>query len=209
MVDGLMIVSVLLGMANRITENLIHESIGLFLFFLFLVHGILNWKWVGTIRRGKYNFRRMLNLMVNLLLFVTITILMGSSVMASRTLFAFLNIKSTLILRQVHTTAAYWFFLLMAVHMGVHWTGFSASLKKAFPVIAGFGLPAGLRLVLSISVLVWGTIAFSSREIFSRLFMIYAFDFWNADQAALAFFANYLAIIGAFAIISHTILKKI
>ena len=54
-------------------------------------------------------------------------------------LFVFPDIKSDLTIRQIHTTAAYWFLILMAVHLGAQWTRFCRMLKKMTPV-----LPEGL-----------------------------------------------------------------
>jgi len=206
-VDGLMIFSVLLAIANKLTENRVHEFIGIFMFLLFLVHNILNWKWYVTIRQGKYNIRRSFNFAVNILLLVAIATLMRSSILISCTLFSFLDIKSNLILRQVHITAAYWFFILMSVHLGVHLTRFSTSLKKMIPVLSIYKIHFVFKILLAIIAVVYGGIVFFDRDIFSRLFMLYAFDFWDFNQSVTKFFMNYLAIIAAFAIITHNILK--
>jgi hypothetical protein len=209
LVDVLMIISVLLAIANKLTENRMHELGGMVLFLLLVIHSALNLKWYGTILKPGYTVRRMLNLTVNMLLILTTATLLGSSIVISKTVCSFHGIETDLTLRQIHTTAAYWLFVLMSVHLGVHWTSFSASFKRVLPAGYSIRLPLALKLWLSMMALLYGALAAFEMDIFSKLFMIYAFDFWNFEQSAAKFFLNYLAIIAAFVTITHNDLKSV
>lgn len=209
LVDGVMIISVLLAIANRLTENRIHELIGMALFSLILAHNLLNLEWYATIFHWRWDTRRIVNVTVNLALIVATAALVASSIPLSRTLFSSLNRESTLVLRQIHTTAAYWLLVLMSVHVGVHWRRLTASVKRGLPAISRIRLPLAFKLWLSMMAVLSGAIAAFERDIFSKLFMIYAFDFWDFEQSAAAFFMNYLAIVAALASITHNGLKTV
>lgn len=206
-VDGFMILFILPAMADKLTENRIHETIGVLFLFLVIIHDVLNRRWYKTLRQGRYGTRRILNLGINILLLTAMVILFGSSIMTSRMLFAFPDIKSNLTVRQIHTTAAYWFLILMAVHIGAQWTRLGRMLKKMIPV-----LPEGLLYIyvmwlVQIAIVALGMAASFDRGIGSRLFMVYAFDFWDFDRSVLGFFARYLAVMGAYAVVTHNIFK--
>lgn len=207
LVDILMIFSVLLAIANRLTENPMHEMIGISLFMLVLIHNLLNWRWYTTIFRGGYNIRRTLNFTVNILLLITITMIIGSSVMISRTLSPFLGIENNLVLRQIHTTAAYWFLILMAVHWGVHWTKFAAFFKKMFPIFSIARLPFVCNWLFLLAIVAYGVNASFERDIYNKLFKFYAFDFWDFNQSTIVFFLKNLSIIGVYVIVTHNVLK--
>ena len=203
LVDGFMIISILFAIANKLTENRIHELIGIAMFLLLLVHNFFNWKWYTTIFQWKYNIRRNINFTVNTLLVMATITLIVSGVITSKTLFSFLGIETNLTLRQIHTTAAYWLFVLTSVHLGVHWASFTVSLEKMIPALSRIRLPVVFKLSLSIIAVIYGGIAAYDRDICSKLFMIYAFDFWDFSQSATKFFLNYLTIIAAFVIVTQ------
>ena len=209
LVDVLLIVSLLLAIANKLTENRMHELIGITMLALLVIHNALNLKWYGTIMKSGYTTRRMFDLTVNTLMIITTTTLIVSSIVISKSVFSFHGIETDLTLRQIHTTAAYWLLVLMSVHVGVHWTGFSASLRKGIPVISRVRLPFAFKLWLSMMAVFYGMLAAFERDIFSKLFMIYAFDFWDFDQSVAQFFLNNLAIMAALVIVTHTVLKAI
>ncbi len=206
-VDCAMILSVLLAIANKLTENRMHESVGLFIVFLFFLHNILNWRWYSSILQGKYSMRRLLDIAVNLLFVLAMATLIGSSLMISRTLFVSLGIESTLTLRQVHTTAAYWFFILMAIHLGMHWARVKAITRRILPISFNQRVQSVLRWLLSIVIVFYGVKASFDRDVLSKLFMIYSFDFWDFEKSVVGFFINYVAIMGFYIVITHNALK--
>ncbi len=48
LVDVVLIVSLLLAIANKLTENRMHELIGITMLALLVIHNALNLKWYGT-----------------------------------------------------------------------------------------------------------------------------------------------------------------
>lgn len=184
-----------------------HESIGIIIVFLFFLHNILNWRWYSSILQGRYSMRRLIDIAVNLLFLLAMATLIGSSLMISRTLFAFLGIESNLTLRQIHTTAAYWFFILMAIHLGMHWARLKAIIRRILPISFNQKIQSVVQWLLPIVIVFYGVKASFDRDVLSKLFMIYSFDFWDFDKSTVGFFINYVAIMGFYIVSTHNILK--
>lgn len=205
--DVLMSGLILFSMANRLTENAVHEIIGVLMFVFFVQHQVLNWRWYRYLVKGRYDLRRAVNALVNGLLLLAFVVLIGSSVMISRTLFSFPGTDSSLTLRQVHTTMAYWFLVLSAIHLGIQWPRLVRMLKTVFPRSAGINVYRSLRWVLAALIVGVGIYASFERDVGSKLFMAYAFDFWDFERSVTEFFIFNLAIIGQYAVIAHTAMK--
>lgn len=121
---------VLVSMLNKITGNVIHESIGMAIIPCLALHVFLNINWYYSIFKRKITFQRLFNTIVIALLVCVLCALLLSSIMISKSLFSFLEFKSTLMLRQIHTTSAYWFFILSFIHLGIQWQRFGICFKK-------------------------------------------------------------------------------
>lgn len=204
--DGLMSGAVLLSIANTLTGNAVHETIGLLMSVLFLLHQFLNRRWYRTLFMGRYDTLCTVNTVVNGLLLIAFAVLVGSSVMISRTLFPLLDIDGSLILRQLHTTTAYWFLILMAVHFGIHWPRFVKRVRKVLPVFKKIRVHTNLKWLVAIVIMTTGIYSSFDRNLGGKLFMTYAFDFWDFDQSVSGFFIHNLCIIGLYAVITHLLL---
>ncbi|MDR2179628.1 MAG: DUF4405 domain-containing protein [Synergistaceae bacterium] len=195
----------LFATAYRITGDVTHEWIGIAVFILFVVHNAVNWRWYRGLFRGKYDFRRMMNTAVNLLLLATMTALMISGMLLSRTVFAFMGFSGGMQIRQAHTLAAYWGLILIAVHVGMHWEmimGVIARMtKSARPVWTIL-----MRTVTAL-IVIYGVYASFDRAMGAKLFLGYSFDFWNPERPAVLFFTSNLAIMGVYVCVTHYALK--
>lgn len=78
-----------------LTGNAVHEITGISMIVLFLLHQVLNWRWYPALSKGRYNARRTANTVVNGLLLAAFALLIGSSVMISRTLFICLGLDGS------------------------------------------------------------------------------------------------------------------
>jgi hypothetical protein len=99
-------------------------------FVLFAVHNLLNRRWYKNIFKGAYTLRRTMTTIVNIILVFTMTTLIVTGLMHSRTVLAFLHLPGDMAVRQVHTTAAYWGLIVIAVHTGLHWGDAIERFKK-------------------------------------------------------------------------------
>lgn len=202
-IDCLMGAFVIGAMAGRYLKNPIHETMGIFFVLAVIIHVFQHLNWFRSLLRGRYRLRRILMTSIVLLLLFTAAVLTAHGTMMSRTWFAFMDIKSSLAMRQIHTTAAYWVLILMGIHTGVHWTKVKGMLKKHTRISQESVWFKCLFRGLEILIVVIGITTFFDKDAFSRLFMVYAFDFQNPEQSAVGSLFSYLAITSFFAISAH------
>lgn len=132
-VDGAMFLFLLNQMVYVLTGQHHHERTGTAMVLLILCHNLLNHRWFGAVRKGKYNSRRLLGLVLNFLTLAAVLGLFISGVVMSRYVFDFLPIhRGRALARRVHIFCAYWGFLLMAVHIGMHWNGIKRRMGNTF-----------------------------------------------------------------------------
>lgn len=206
-VDCLLLCLLVLAMANKLTGNSMHEVIGACMLLLLLLHNALNWQWFTAVPKRVRTLQGVFESTVTGLLWVALGALLGSGIMISRTLFAFLGMEGNLFLRQLHTTAAHWLLILIAVHLGMHWARFASGVRKIVPLPSGQWVHASIRPLLPLAIVAGGVKASFAIDLCAKLFMAHAFDFLNPNEAVAVVFLKYLAIIGASVVITDTVLK--
>lgn len=200
--DALMTVALLLLMPYEMVGEAAHEWIGAGMFLLFILHHILNRKWTGNIGKGRYTPYRILQTVLVILVLVCILGSMISGIILSCHLFAFLDIRGfSGPARIMHMTCAYWGFVLMSLHLGIHWgimTGMAGKLfkqpsaaRKWIAWLAGFGIAA------------YGVWAFIKRDILSYMLMQVHFVFFDYEEPVLLFTLDYMAAMGLFVWIGY------
>lgn len=206
-IDFFMTVLMLAAMAYQLTGNTIHELLGVSLLALFIVHNILNRRWYQTVLKRKHNARRVLNTAVNLLLVVMMLMLLVSSVLISRTLFAFIPVDGGLIARQIHILATYWGFILISIHIGMHWRMIISMVRKISGISSlNRGRTFAVR-VMAVLIAVYGVYAFFARDVGSKLILYYTYSYWNFDESAMFFFTDYVSIMGVYICVTYYVLK--
>jgi len=211
--DLVMTLLILFEFAYRLTGSTLHELIGLAMLSLFIVHGTWNWRWFTTLLKGRYAGLRIVSVTINTLLLVTVVLMMASGVLNSDLLFSLTHIELELLPRELHTAAAHWFLILMGVHLGMHWRMIMAEARK----LAGGAWtywPSPLRTartlslhVISASIAAYGIFASFARSVFARLTAYYSFGNLEVDESILAFFAQYAAIVGLYAVLTYQALQ--
>lgn len=125
LVDFAMTLLVLAMMAYPVTGQEIHEWMGVGMFLLFLLHHGLNAAWFRSLTKGRYLPVRVLQTVLVLLLLVSVAAQIVSGFAMARYALPFLNIPiSTSTARLLHLACGYWSFLLMGLHLGLHWSIF-------------------------------------------------------------------------------------
>jgi len=129
--DVALTVTLLLLMAFQVTEQLAHEWLGITMVVLTVVHQVLNRKFYAAIFKGRYSPLRVFQLIVNLLLVLSFLCTALSGMMMSRYATPFLNgILTSSIVRQGHLAMSHWSFVLMGLHLGMHFGVITTKLKK-------------------------------------------------------------------------------
>ncbi|MGN0293192.1 MAG: DUF4405 domain-containing protein, partial [Lachnospiraceae bacterium] len=121
-IDFLMTALLLCLMAYQITGQELHEWFGAGMLVLFILHSFLNTRWYGRLVKGKYNLLRIVQTIVNVSVLISMLCLGFSGIVMSRHVFAALPIRGPMATaRSMHMAASYWGFVLMSVHLGMHW----------------------------------------------------------------------------------------
>ena len=107
-------------MAYSLIGEAVHEWMGIFMFLLFILHHVLNFSWYRNLFRGHYSVSRILKTISALFLIPVMLALPVSGIMMSRHIFPGLGSSLSLV-RTVHLFASYWGFVLMSLHIGLHW----------------------------------------------------------------------------------------
>lgn len=180
-----------------------HEWVGAGMFVLFILHHILNANWHKRLFQGKYTPARVLTLVIDILTLLSMLALMYSGIVMSRHVFAFLPVGSGLALaRRLHILGAYWGFILMSLHLGLHWNMILGTLGK----VTGRKTPrAGKRLLLILSALVaaYGVYVFIKRDFATYMLLKSEFVFLDYDEPRILFYLDHISLMGACVFIAH------
>lgn len=201
-VDLGMTILLMLLMAFELIGRTAHEWIGAGMFVLFIVHHILNQKWSGNLFHGKYSSYRSLQTVSVVLVFLAMLGSMVSALLISREVFAFLPISGGRSFgRTLHMLCAYWGFLFLSFHLGIHWNMILGITRKLC------GKPSKLRVRLirmaGVLIVAYGVYALFHRDIPSYLFLRTQFVFFDFEEPLIYFFRDYLSIMGLFIFIGH------
>lgn len=189
-VDLLMTVGLLALMAYERIGQAAHEWVGTGMLVLFAAHHILNRRWCASLPRGRWTPFRVLQTLLALLVLAAMLCQMVSGIWLSRTVFAFLPISGGQSLaRTVHLLAAYWGFVALGLHLGLHWGGMLASFHRVTKPVMGGGQWAlhGLAILLA----GYGALAFVRRGLPDYLLYRTQFGFFDYEKPLVFFFAGY------------------
>ena len=175
-IDVALTVTLLLLMAFQVTEQLAHEWLGIAMFALTVAHQILNRKFYAAIFKGKYNALRILQLTVNCLLLLSFVCTALSGMMMSRFATPFMNgILPSSIVRQGHLAMSHWSFVLMGLHLGLHFGMITSRLKnKTARIILGIVMTA---------ISVFGFYLFFKSDMLSYMLFKNPFAFLDYEKA--------------------------
>lgn len=194
----ILMTALLLGlMGYQITGQLFHEWLGAGMLVLFIAHNILNIRWYGSLFKGKYRLPRIIQIIVNLSVLVSMLCLGYSGIVMSRHVFAPLSIHGPMATaRRMHMAASYWGFVLMSFHLGMHW----GMVTGMFGRLPGGGKRSGMsvRVLRLAAVLIagYGLFLFIRKDIVSYMFLKNEFVFFDFEQSILSVFLEYTAMMG-------------
>lgn len=203
-IDIAMTVALMLLMTYELIGQSAHEWIGMVMFVLFLIHHVLNRKWSGNLIKGRWTPFRIWQTVLVLWVLVSMIGSMVSGIILSRSVFSFLPIRGGQSrARIMHLLCAYWGFVGMSLHLGLHWSMMIGMAQKHL------GKPSRLRTwtfrFLAVEIAAYGVYAFVKRDIGSYMLLKSEFVFFDFEEPLAFFFADYLAIMGLFVFLGHYI----
>lgn len=210
-VDVLMIIALLFLMSFELVGDAAHEWIGLGMLLLSFAHHFLNRKWTGNLRKGRYTPLRIIQtvLVVSLLGFMVGSMISG--IILSNYLFRFVKIKGAAnMARNIHMLCAYWGFLFMSVHLGIHWNMMVGMVGKATKGNGKYNMTVKwIARGVAAAIAIYGVYAFWKRNIAEYLFLIAHFVFFDFNESLIRFLLDYMAIMGLFVFVTHYVCKWI
>ena len=187
-------------MAYSLIGETFHEVIGTLMLILFIFHHVMNRKWHSTIFKGKYTVRRIVQTLMDLILLVVMLLQPVSGILMSKHLYTFIEVTGiTAAVREIHLVIAYWGFVLMCVHVGMHLAPFihkitgknkriSAILHSVWILISGYGVYVFIRRAMPEYML--------HRQIFA---------FIDVSESKLLFFADHAAVMLLFMLAGYAV----
>lgn len=201
-VDIGMTIALLFLMTYELIGQAAHEWLGIGIFVLFILHHILNRKWSGSLLKGKYTPLRIWQTTLVLLVLAAMIGSMISGVILSRHALSFLPIKGgRSFARSLHMLASYWGFVLMSLHLGLHWRmmmGMAGKMMKKPSAVRTWTLR-----ILALAIAVYGVYAFIKRDIGSYMLLKIQFVFFDFEEPLIVFLLDYMAIMGLFVFIGY------
>ncbi len=203
-IDIMMTVVLLFLMSYELIGQAVHEWIGIGIFILFVVHHILNGKWSKNILKGKYTPLRTLQTIIVGFVLLSMLGAMISGVILSRHALAFLPIRGgRSFARTLHMISAYWGFVLISLHLGIHWNMMMGAAGKF--VKGSSKSRKWILRIFAVMIFVYGMYAFIKRDIGSYMFLKNQFVFFDFEESLFFFILDYIAIMGFFVCIGHYI----
>ena len=195
--DVLMIAVLPALMAYSLAGEMLHEIMGSAMLVIFITHHILNRKFTAAMFKGKHTPTRIVNTVLNIILFAVMILLPVSGIVMSKHLYTFLPTgRLFAVARTVHLLLSYWGFALISLHLGLHADIWLRELKKKNAVFITFAI------VLTL-VAAFGVYAFITNRLYEYMFLQTQFVFFNFDKPLIMTFSEYLSMIVLFAWIGY------
>jgi hypothetical protein len=110
-------------------------------------------------------------------------------------------------LRQIHTTAAYWGLIIIAVHTGLHWGMILNAFRKMANISGENHTRKTILRVIALAFISFGVWSSFDRDMLSKLFLGFSFGYWPEERPAFLFFVVNLSIMGIYVSITYYALK--
>ncbi len=209
-IDLLMTIGMFFLMGMRLTGQMWHEIAGTAVFLLFIIHHILNRKWIRAVPKGKYNAYRVFQTVINSLLGIGVLLLMLSGMAMSGYIFKWLPLPlSAGTARSIHLIVSHAVYLVMSMHIGLHFAAMIAGAGRRIQAMRKpwRGILTGFLRVLAVGVAAYGVLALLNRKFFSYIFGKVSYAYVDYDEPILWFFLDYAAIMGLCIFVTHYVAK--
>ena len=183
-------------MGYHFTGRTIHEYLGFLIFVFFILHNIMNINWYKNLPKGKYSLNRALNTFINTLLFICMFGLIISGILFNKSVVEFFNIGDIKVLnKKLHIICSYWGFILISVHLGMHW-GIFINMSKKF-----MNVKKQICIIIGLLIAIYGIVSFIERGFYIKMFLMAKVP--SIKEPAIFFFINHVAVMGLFIFITY------
>lgn len=159
------LVFVLLFNKNAIAGITFHEIAGLTIGLAFIIHIIINFKWVKQITikffNSKVKLKTRIGYIIDLLLLIDMALIIGTGISISKVLFS--GVFKSSGNQSLHISLSYMALLLIGIHIGLHWGWVINVFKNTFKISK-----KGMTCKIINAVIVISLFAFGSYNIYSN-----------------------------------------
>ena len=202
-----MTVALLLLMAYGLVGEAAHEWIGMGMFALFVAHHVLNRRWIQAVPRGRYTPLRIVQTALAGLIFLCMVGSMISGIVLSRHVFAFLPKHGGYELAgKLHILCAFWGFVLMSLHLGMHWNMVLTMMRKH---LTPFKPRTWCLRLLAYLWAAYGAVAFVWRDVWRYLLLKSHFVFFDYTEPLVRFLLDYLAVMSLFVLAGYWLARAL
>lgn len=206
-VDVFMTIALLFLMGYQFWGEAPHEWVGVGMFVLFILHHILNASWHKALLKGKFSAPRIFTLCIDVLVLISMLAQVYSGIAMSRHVFSFLPSGGMALARRLHILGAYWGFLLMSLHLGLHWNMILGIARKATRVKSRSKARSIAAFVIALVIAGYGIQALIGRDFVTYLFLRSEFVFLDYSESKILFYMDYLALMGLCIFVAHYSVK--
>ena len=208
-IDIMMTIILILLMSYSIVGARFHEYLGIVIACLYVIHHVLNRKWLTHLFSGKYSKYRVFQTLLIFCISVTMIGSLISGIMLSRYIFhiTFLK-KGFTIARNIHILSAYWGFIFMSLHLGIHWNMVVSMAGRIF--VKAFNSPVckWILRVLVYGLVIFGVWSFVELDFGSYLLLKNLFVFIDDSQNKLLVIFQYISVMSTFIFAVYYVTKR-
>lgn len=207
-VDILMTITLFVLMSYQYIGGDRHEIAGAVMLVLLVLHHIRNISWYQHLVKGKYSAVRILQTVVDLALLIVMLTQMVSGIALSNKVFVFMELGLPVsIARNLHMICAYVGFLLMSIHIGLHYRMIINVIGKGFRSQEDNKIRTLILRVVAIAIAVYGVYALVKRDFFSYILLKNQFVFFDYQEPFFFFVLDYLTVMGLMIFIAYYLQK--
>lgn len=205
--DTLAAALLLFGFSYWWLGNVAHELAGTAMFLMLIAHNVFNRRWYGAIPRARRQPRGRIDILATGALLAAMLVLLITSVLISNALSGIMSQLGGFTVRQIHTLAAYWALVLVAIHLGLRWPLIMGAARNLFGIQrTNPWRTAALRLIAA-GIAIHGVWSSSVLGLGDKLAMRMTLEWWNFEESSLGFFIHCGAIAGLYIFLTYYAMK--
>jgi hypothetical protein len=203
LLDSLAASLLMFGLSYWWLGNSAHELAGTAMFLLIILHNVFNRRWWGRVPKARREARGLFNIGATLLLLVGMLALLVTSVLISNTLSGVMSSFGGFTVRQIHTLAAYWVLVIVAIHLGLRWPMLMGVARGLFRISGASPTRAWVLRAIAAAIAVHGVWSSFALGMGTKLTMQVSLDWWNFEESVFGFFVHCVAIAGLYIALTH------
>jgi hypothetical protein len=193
----------LFGLSYWWLGNAAHELAGTAMFLLLVLHNVFNRRWYGTIRGARREPRALFNKAITLVLLLAMLALLVTSVLISNALSGLMSSYGGFTVRQIHTLAAYWVLVIVALHLGLRWPVIMAAARSLLNISRASRVRRWVLRAITAAIAAHGVWSSFELGMGVRLSMQVSLDWWNFEESVAGFFMHCVAIAGLYIAVTY------